>query len=120
MTPEKLSINFVTLNKSHFYDQIEVTDEDLEAAYLEAQQAASEQADIETSHMLFLVNDSQTEEQALELANVAYNQLELGQDLFPLIFFALVTSVSKNILIVNFCYFNIGISLLFSKVIFIN
>ena len=80
MTPENLSVNFVTLNKSHFYDQIEVTDEDLEAAYLEAQQAASEQADIETSHMLFLVNDSQTEEQALELANVAYNQLELGQD----------------------------------------
>jgi len=80
MTPENLSVNFVTLNKSHFYNQIEVTDEDLEVAYLEAQQAASEQADIETSHMLFLVNDSQTEEQALELANVAYNQLELGQD----------------------------------------
>ena len=80
MTPENLSVNFVSLNKSHFYDQIKVTDEDLEVAYLEAQQAAFEQADIETSHMLFLVNDSQTEEQALALANVAYNQLELGQD----------------------------------------
>ena len=80
MTPEKLSINFVTLNKSDFYDQVEVTDEDLKKEYLDWQQAASEKSETEASHMLFLVNDSQTEEQALDLAKIAHTQLEQGQD----------------------------------------
>tara|TARA_B110000263_G_scaffold99340_1_gene86833 strand:+ start:436 stop:1296 length:861 start_codon:yes stop_codon:yes gene_type:complete len=53
MTPEKLSINFVTLNKSDFYDQVEVTDEDLKKEYLDWQQAASEKSETEASHMLF-------------------------------------------------------------------
>jgi peptidyl-prolyl cis-trans isomerase D len=80
MTPEKLSINFVTLNKSDFYDQVEVTDEDLKKEYLDWQQAASKKSETEASHMLFLVNDSQTEEQALDLAKIAHTQLEQGQD----------------------------------------
>ncbi|MDO7585618.1 MAG: SurA N-terminal domain-containing protein, partial [Oceanospirillaceae bacterium] len=80
MTAENLSVSFVELNKSDFYDQVEVTQDDLRKAYLDAQQLASEQTDIEASHILFLVNDSQTEDQALELAEVAYNQLEQGLD----------------------------------------
>ena len=80
MTAENLSVSFVELNKSDFYDQVEVTQDDLRKAYLDAQQLASEQTDIEASHILFLVNDSQTEDQALELAEVAFNQLEQGLD----------------------------------------
>ena len=80
MTPESVSVSFVELTKSDFYDQVEVTDEDLENAYLESQQAASLRSETEASHVLFLVNDSQTEQQALELAKVAYSQLEQGQD----------------------------------------
>ena len=80
MTAENLSVSFVELNKSDFYDQVEVTQDDLRKAYLDAQQLASEQTDIEASHILFLVNDSQTEDQALKLAEVAYNQLEQGLD----------------------------------------
>ena len=80
MTPENLSVSFVMLNKSHFYDLVEVTDEDLRNAYLDAQQTALQNSEVEASHMLFLVNDSQTEEQALALAGVAFNQLELGQE----------------------------------------
>jgi peptidyl-prolyl cis-trans isomerase D len=80
MTPENVSVSFVTLNKSDFYDQVEVTDVDLENAYLDAQQAASLRLETEASHVLFLVNDSQTEQQALNLAQVAYSQLEQGQD----------------------------------------
>ena len=80
MTPENVSVSFVMLNKSHFYDLVEVTDEDLKNAYLDAQQTALQKSEVEASHLLFLVNDSQTEEQALALAGVAFNQLELGQD----------------------------------------
>ena len=80
MTAENLSVSFVELNKSDFYDQVEVTQDDLRKAYLDAQQLASEQTDIEASHILFLLNDSQTEDQALKLAEVAYNQLEQGLD----------------------------------------
>lgn len=80
MTLENLSVNFVTLNKSSFYDQVEVSDEDLEKAYLDAQAAALVKTEVEASHMLFLVNDAQTEAQALELAGVAHQQLEQGQD----------------------------------------
>jgi len=81
MDPENLSISFVTLNKSDFYDQVNVTDEDLQKAYLDSQQLALEQTDTEAeaSHMLFLVSDSQTKDQAMELAQVAYVQLELGE-----------------------------------------
>ena len=80
MTPEQLSIKFVTLSKSDFYDRVEVTDEDLQDAYLDAQNTASQKSEVEASHMLFLVDDAQTEEQALELANIAHKQLEQGQD----------------------------------------
>ena len=80
MTPENLSVSFVELNKSDFYDQVEVTDEDLKKAYLDAQQLASEQTDVEASHILFLVNDSQTEKQALSLAAAAHLQLDQGLD----------------------------------------
>ena len=80
MTPEQLSIKFVTLSKSDFYDRVEVTDEDLQDAYLDAQNTASQKSEVEASHMLFLVDDAQTEEQALELASIAHKQLEQGQD----------------------------------------
>ena len=80
MTPENVSVSFVMLNKSHFYDLVEVTDEDLKNAYLDAQQTALQKSEVEASHLLFLVNDSQTEEQALALAEAAFNQLDLGQD----------------------------------------
>ena len=80
MTPEQLSIKFVTLSKSDFYDRVEVTDEDLQEAYLDAQNTASQKSEVEASHMLFLVDDAQTEEQALELASIAHKQLEQGQD----------------------------------------
>ena len=80
MTPEQLSIKFVTLSKSDFYDQVEVTDEALKDAYLDAQNMVSQKSEVEASHMLFLVDDSQTEEQALELASIAHKQLEQGQD----------------------------------------
>jgi len=80
MTAENLSVSFVTLNKSDFYDQVEVTDEDLKNAYIDAQQAVLQKSEAEASHILFLINDSQTQEQALALADVAYNQLELGQN----------------------------------------
>jgi peptidyl-prolyl cis-trans isomerase D len=80
MTPEQLSIKFVTLSKSDFYDRVEVTDEELQDAYLDAQNTASQKSEVEASHMLFLVDDAQTEEQALELASIAHKQLEQGQD----------------------------------------
>jgi peptidyl-prolyl cis-trans isomerase D len=80
MTPEQLSIKFVTLSKSDFYDRVEVTDEDLKDAYLDAQNTVSQKSEVEASHMLFLVDDSQTEEQALELASIAHKQLMQGQD----------------------------------------
>jgi peptidyl-prolyl cis-trans isomerase D len=80
MTPEQLSIKFVTLSKSDFYDRVEVTDEDLQNAYLEAQNMVLQKSEVEASHMLFLVDDAQTEEQALELASIAHKQLEQGQD----------------------------------------
>jgi len=80
MTSENLSVSFVTLNKSDFYDQVEVSEEDLKKAYLDAQAVALESSEVEASHMLFLVNDSQTQAQALKLAAQAYKQLEQGQD----------------------------------------
>lgn len=81
MAPESVSIDFVTLNLSDFYDQIEVSSEELQKAYTDAKDLSMQMAEgeAEASHILFLVNDSQTEEQALELAKVAYSDLEQGQ-----------------------------------------
>lgn len=81
MEPENLSVSFVTLNKNDFYDQVIVTDEDLQKAYLDGQQLALEKSntEAEASHMLFLVSNSQTKAQAMELAQVAYAQLQQGE-----------------------------------------
>lgn len=79
MTPEQLSIRFVTLNKSDFYDQVEVTDEDLKDAYLDAQYISSQAAEVEASHILFLVDETQTQEQAFALAQLAYDLLDQGE-----------------------------------------
>ena len=81
MQPESLNISYVTLNKSDFYDQVNITDEDLQKAYLDAQQLTLEQSntEAEASHVLFLVNDEQTQDQAMGLAQVAYDQLKKGE-----------------------------------------
>jgi peptidyl-prolyl cis-trans isomerase D len=80
MTPEQVSVSYVALEKSDFYDQIVVTDEDLNDAYLDALQEANASSEVETSHILFVVNDTQTQAQALAMAQLAYAQLEQGDD----------------------------------------
>ncbi|MDC9719839.1 MAG: SurA N-terminal domain-containing protein [Gammaproteobacteria bacterium] len=80
MTPEQVSVSYVTLNKSDFFDDITVSDEDLKNAYLDAQQEALLASEVEASHMLFMVNDSQTQDQALSLAQAAFAKLEQGLD----------------------------------------
>jgi peptidyl-prolyl cis-trans isomerase D len=79
-TPEQVSVSYVALNKSDFYDQVTVSEADLEAAYQDSLDQVANRSEIEASHMLFLVNESQDSAQAMALAQTAYQLLQQGQN----------------------------------------
>ncbi len=79
-SPEQIQVDYLILGKDQFKGQIEVTDEQLQAAYHEAKQQHKAEAETEAAHILFTVDDQQTEAQALVLAEKAYSELEAGTD----------------------------------------
>jgi len=78
-TPEQVRVSYVTLNKSDFYDQVTVSEADLESAYQDSLDQVLNRSEIEASHILFVVNESQDITQAMALAETAYQLLQQGQ-----------------------------------------
>ncbi len=78
-TPEQVRVSYVTLNKSDFYDQVTVSETDLKAAYQDSIDQMLNRSEVEASHMLFVVNESQDSAQAMALAETAYQLLQQGQ-----------------------------------------
>ncbi|MDP6968675.1 MAG: SurA N-terminal domain-containing protein [Gammaproteobacteria bacterium] len=79
-SPEQVQVDYLILSKDQFKDQVVVTDEQLQAAYAEAQQQHDAEAEREAAHILFNVNDKQTEADALALAEQAHTELQGGAD----------------------------------------
>ena len=91
-SPEQMKIDYVELDKNSFLDKINITDEALRNAYEESKAQWQTEAAQERSvaHILFNIDDSQSEEEALKLANSAYAKLESGES------FASVASASSQ------------------------
>lgn len=62
MTPDQVVIDYLELKKASFFDQVSVSDEDLQAAYQKEIANLSEQR--QAAHILIEVNDKTTEAQA--------------------------------------------------------
>ncbi|WP_223544086.1 SurA N-terminal domain-containing protein [Pseudomonas sp. A-B-19] len=62
MTPDQVVIDYLELKKASFFDQVSVSDEDLQAAYQKEIANLSEQR--RAAHILIEVNDKTTEAQA--------------------------------------------------------
>ncbi|MCP1625702.1 SurA N-terminal domain-containing protein [Pseudomonas nitroreducens] len=78
MTPEQVTIDYVELKKSAFFDQVEVKKEDLDALYQKEIAGLAEQRD--AAHILIEVNDKQTDQQAKAKIDEIKARLDKGED----------------------------------------
>jgi len=90
MTPEKVAIEYVELNKNQLAERIEVSDEEIQESYQEAIANLSEQR--RAAHILFEISAEQNEQQALEKAKAAAQRLAQGES-----FAALAKELSDDI-----------------------
>lgn len=77
MTPDQVVIDYLELNKSSFFDQVAVKDEDLQAAYQKEIANLSEQR--RAAHILIEVNDKTTEAQAKAKIDEVQARLAKGE-----------------------------------------
>ncbi len=68
MTDEEYEFEYVVLSKADFTDQFEITGEDVKLAFEEEREQARIDAERKAQHILLRVDDSRTEEEALEQA----------------------------------------------------
>ncbi|MDF3868111.1 SurA N-terminal domain-containing protein [Pseudomonas denitrificans (nom. rej.)] len=78
MTPEQVTIDYVELKKSAFFDQVEVKKEDLDALYQKEIAGLAEQRD--AAHILIEVNDKQNDQQAKAKIDEIKARLDKGED----------------------------------------
>ncbi|MFV3306842.1 SurA N-terminal domain-containing protein [Pseudomonas sp. NY15181] len=78
MTPEQVTIDYVELKKSAFFDQVTVKKEDLDALYQKEIAGLSEQRD--AAHILIEVNDKQNDQQAKAKIDEIKARLGKGED----------------------------------------
>lgn len=78
MTPEQVVLEYVELNKESFFDQVEVSDEALKAAYENEIANLAEQR--RAAHILVEVNDKLNDEQAKAKLLEVQKRLQQGED----------------------------------------
>ena len=77
---EQMQVQYLVLDKQDFTSQVTVTEDQIKDLYDEAKSQHQSQEEREAAHILFNVDDAQTEAQALELAQKAYAKLQSGVD----------------------------------------
>lgn len=80
MVDEEVAINYVVLDKDAIFNEVEVSDEDIQAQYDLESAAASGASQRRASHILLEVNSSRTEAAALEQAAALKARLDQGED----------------------------------------
>jgi peptidyl-prolyl cis-trans isomerase D len=78
MTPEQVRLEYVELKKESFFDQVEVTDEELQALYETEIENLAEQR--QAAHILIEVNDQVSDEQAQARLVEIQARLAAGED----------------------------------------
>ncbi|MFS2123155.1 SurA N-terminal domain-containing protein [Pseudomonas sp. Pseusp97] len=78
LTPEQVTIDYIELKKSAFFDQVEVKKEDLDALYQKEIAGLAEQRD--AAHILIEVNDKQNDQQAKARIDEIKARLDKGED----------------------------------------
>ncbi|MDM1707088.1 SurA N-terminal domain-containing protein [Thiopseudomonas alkaliphila] len=77
-TVETAVVEYLELNKSDFFDGVELSDEELQEAYHKEIANLVEQR--QAAHILFAANDKESFVQAEEKAQAAYERLQAGED----------------------------------------
>ena len=77
MSPEQVVLEYVELKKESFFDQVKVTDEDLQQAY--DQEIANLAEQRQGAHILIEVNDKVSDEQAQAALAEAKKRLDQGE-----------------------------------------
>ncbi|MCP4880918.1 MAG: hypothetical protein GY905_10275, partial [Gammaproteobacteria bacterium] len=78
LSPEQVQVDYVVLTKEQFKQQVQVSDQQIQDAYAEAELQHQSSEEREAAHILFNVDDRQSEAQALSLAEQAYTELQNG------------------------------------------
>lgn len=78
--PERVSVNYLVLDKSSIADSIQVTDEELRARYEQEMAQAENQEERHAAHILIEVNEDRSEQDALAKARELREQLQAGAD----------------------------------------
>jgi len=79
-SPEQVQVQYVVLDKQDFKSLVTVTEDQVKDVYAEAKSQHQSQEEREAAHILFNVDEQQTEDQALALAQAAHAKLESGVD----------------------------------------
>ena len=78
MSPDQVVIDYIELKKSAYFDQVQVSDADLQAQYQKEISNLAEQR--RAAHILVEVNDKVTDEQAKARITEIQQRLEKGED----------------------------------------
>ncbi len=77
---EEVAVDYVLLDKSAIFSEVEVSDADVLAQYEIERSASSASTQRRASHILLEVNDTRTQEQAREQAAALKTRLDQGED----------------------------------------
>ena len=78
LSPEQVQLEYVELKKNGFFDQVEVTEDELQSQYQKEIAGLSEQR--QAAHILIEVNDQVTDEQAKQKLEQVQQRLGKGED----------------------------------------
>jgi peptidyl-prolyl cis-trans isomerase D len=78
MSPEQIQLEYVELKKERFFDQVEITDEELQTLYQKEIEGLAEQR--QAAHILIEVNDQVSDEQAKARLAEVQARLAGGED----------------------------------------
>ena len=78
LSPEQVQLEYVELNKAGFFEQVEVTDDELQSQYQKEISGLAEQRN--AAHILVEVNDQASDEQAKQKITEIAQQLNAGED----------------------------------------
>ena len=78
MTDESFELSYITISKADYTEGLEVSEEDISAAFEEEQLLAQENAQRKSQHILIEVDENRTEEQAMELIQDIRQQIVDG------------------------------------------
>ena len=78
MTDEAFELSYITISKADYTEGLEVSEEDISVAFEEEQRLAQENAERKSQHILIEVDDTRTEEAAMELIKDIRQQIVDG------------------------------------------